>query len=125
MSLAEIVTTPGTLQQFKKFVVEYGNADQKQAVQHLTKWRGTGRKAYPAIEADSDYPTVDYEAAGATDETLALEEQPEYIAEAFAAWWQMDETSVIQVFDRGGTYTAGTSCIRPDSVEAHGSCLHS
>jgi hypothetical protein len=125
MSLAEIVTTPGTLQQFKTFVAEYGNADQKQAIQHLTKWRGYGRKAYPAIEVDSDYPTVDYEAAGATDETLALEEQSQYIAEAFAAWWRTDETSVIQVFDRGGTYTAGTSCIRPDSVDVHGSCLNS
>ncbi|MEU6775208.1 hypothetical protein [Streptomyces sp. NPDC046759] len=52
-----------------------------------------------------------------------MEEQSQYIAEAFASWGQADEPSVIQVFDRGGKYTAGTSCIRTDSVKVHGSCL--
>ncbi|MFI9255432.1 hypothetical protein [Streptomyces sp. NPDC053069] len=78
---------------------------------------------YPAIEVASDYPTVDYEADDAVDKTQDLEQQSQYIAEAFASWWQADEPSVIQVFDRGGKYTAGTSCIRADSVRAHGSCL--
>ncbi|MEU2624298.1 hypothetical protein ABZ642_40360 [Streptomyces sp. NPDC007157] len=71
----------------------------------------------------SNYPTVDYEADGATDEAMALEKESQYIAEAFAAWWQVDEPSVIQVFDRGGKYTAGSSCIRPDTVRKEGSCL--
>jgi formylglycine-generating enzyme required for sulfatase activity len=124
MRLAEIVETPGTLGQFKKFVAEHGTVEQKQAVKHLTKWRGYSRKVYPAIEVASDYPTVDYEAVGASDAVIALEKQSQYIAEAFAAWWQTDELSVIQVFDRGGKYTAGTSCIRTDSAKADGSCLN-
>ncbi|WP_225823825.1 hypothetical protein [Streptomyces naphthomycinicus] len=124
MSLAEIVGTPGSLAQFKKFVAEHGTTEQKKAVEHLKKWRGYSRKVYPAIEVASDYPTVDYEADDAVDRTLVLEEQSQYIAEAFASWWQADEPSVIQVFDRGGKYTAGTSCIRTDSVKVHGSCLN-
>ncbi|NEA51013.1 hypothetical protein [Streptomyces sp. SID10815] len=123
MSLSEIVDTPGTITRFKEFVTEYGTTEQKQAVKQLKKWRGFSQKAYPAIEVTSDYPTVDYEADGATDEVMALEKESQYIAEAFAAWWQIDEPSVIQVFDRGGQYTAGTSCIRTDSAEKEGSCL--
>ncbi|MGW7046349.1 hypothetical protein ACWGDT_27395 [Streptomyces avermitilis] len=123
MTLAEIVDTPATLAHFKKFVAEHGTAEQKKAVKHLTKWRAFSQKAYPAIEVESDYPTIDYEAADATDKVMVLEKQSQYIAEAFAAWWQIDETSVIQVFDRGGEYAAGTSCIRTDSAKAEGSCL--
>ncbi|MFF9085373.1 hypothetical protein ACF1BE_02905 [Streptomyces sp. NPDC014991] len=123
LPLAEIVGTPGTLAQFQKFVAEHGTTAQKTAVRHLTRWRGYERKAYPAIEVASDHPTIDYEAADAPDKVLALEKQSQYIAGAFAAWWQIDETSVIQVFDRGGRYAAGTSCIRADSAEKEGSCL--
>ncbi|MDX3588443.1 hypothetical protein [Streptomyces europaeiscabiei] len=106
------------------FVAEHGTLKQQQAVKHLKKWRGYSRKIYPAIEVTSDFPTVAYEADGATNDVLALEKQSQYIAEAFAAWWQIDEPSVIQVFDRGGKYTAGTSCIRTDSAMANGSCLN-
>ncbi len=123
LSLDEIANTPGTFEQFRRFVAEHGTAHEKKAVRHLEKWRGFSRKAYPAIEVASDYPTVDYEADGATDEVMALEKESQYIAEAFAAWWRIDEPSVIQVFDRGGRYTAGTSCIRTDSVDKEGSCL--
>ncbi|MEW2515828.1 hypothetical protein [Streptomyces sp. NPDC046870] len=123
LSLDEIVNTPGTFQQFQHFVAEHGTAHEKKAVEHLEKWRGFSRKAYPAIEVASDYPTVDYEADGATDEVMALEKESQYVAEAFAAWWRIDEPSVIQVFDRGGRYTAGTACIRADSAEKEGSCL--
>ncbi|MGW2708939.1 hypothetical protein ACWC4J_08090 [Streptomyces sp. NPDC001356] len=123
LSLDEIANTPGTFEQFRRFVAEHGTAHEKKAVRHLEKWRGFSRKAYPAIEVASDYPTVDYEADGATDEVMALEKESQYIAEAFAAWWRIDEPSVIQVFDRGRRYTAGTSCIRTDSVDKEGSCL--
>ncbi|WP_328452940.1 hypothetical protein OG780_28690 [Streptomyces sp. NBC_00386] len=123
LSLGEIADTPDTLAQFKEFVAEYGTAEQKTAVAHLKKWRGYSRKAYPGIEAESDFPTVDYESDGATDEAWALEEQSQYIAAAFAAWWKIDEPSVIAVYDRGGKYTAGLSCIRTDSFEVHGSCV--
>jgi formylglycine-generating enzyme required for sulfatase activity len=123
MALSEIVETSGTLEQFRKFVAEHGTVEQKQAVKHLKKWRGYSRKVYPAIEVASDYPTVDCEADGATEKVLALERQSPYIAEAFAAWWQIDEPSVIQVFGCGGEYTAGTSRIRTDSAKANGSCF--
>ncbi|MFJ4517470.1 hypothetical protein [Streptomyces sp. NPDC088816] len=123
MTLAEIADTPGTMAQFKKFVAEHGTAEQKKAVKHLTKWLGYSRKAYPAIEVASDYPVINYEAEGATDEVIALEKETQYVAEAFAAWWQIDEPSVITVMDRGGEYSAGVSCIRADSSEADGSCM--
>jgi len=123
MSLAEIVKTPGTLARFKTFVAAHGTTQQKQAVKHLKTWRGYTRAVYPAIEVESDFPTVNYEADGAVDKMLALEEQSEHIAAAFAAWWRIDEPSVVQIFDRGGEYPAGTSCIRVDSFEVHGSCL--
>lgn len=68
------------------FVAEHGTLKQQQAVKHLKKWRGYSRKIYPAIEVTSDFPTVAYEADGATNDVLALEKQSQYIAEAFAAW---------------------------------------
>jgi hypothetical protein len=123
MTLAEIADTPGTLGQFKKFVAKYGTADQQKAVKHLTGWRGVSNGAYPSIDATSDFPTVDYEADGASMVTEDLEVRTQYIAEAFAEWWQIDEASVIKVIDRGGKYAAGVSCIRTDSSKAHGSCL--
>ncbi|MFI9810241.1 hypothetical protein ACIHEJ_39180 [Streptomyces sp. NPDC052301] len=95
---------------------------------HLTGWRGYERKVFcPALEASSDYPTVDY---GAVDDgglkeeykRLGLEKQSQYIAEAFAAWWKRDETATIQVYDRRGEYAAGTSCIQPDTVKHEGAC---
>ncbi|MES4892809.1 hypothetical protein [Streptomyces sp. NPDC096012] len=123
MTLAEIADTPGTFGQFKKFVAKYGTADQQKAVKHLTGWRGVSDGAYPSIDATSDFPTVDYEADGASTVTEDLEVRTQYIAEAFAEWWQIDEISVLKVIDRGGKYAAGVSCIRTDSSEAHGSCL--
>jgi hypothetical protein len=129
LSLAEIADTPGTFEQFKGFVAKHGTAKQKKAVQHLKGWRGYERKlAYPALEASSDYPTVDYEAIDSgdlaeQDKMLNLEKQSQYIAEALAAWWEIDETAVLQVYDRSGEYAAGTSCIRPDTVENEGSCI--
>ncbi|MFE4959287.1 hypothetical protein ACFRCW_36130 [Streptomyces sp. NPDC056653] len=129
LSLAEIADTPGTFEQFKEFVAKYGTAEQKKAVKHLKGWRGYKRKlARPALEARSDYPTVDYEAIDGGDlaeqnKMLDLEKQGQYVAEAFAAWWKIDETAVLQVYDRGGEYAAGTACIRPDTVEKEGSCL--
>lgn len=128
MSLAKIVNTPGTLTQFKEFVAKYGTADQKDAVKHLKKWRGYERKlVHPAIEVDSDYPTVNYETIDNGDQVQemleqSLELEADYIGQAFASWWAADETAVIQVYDRGGKYTAGTSCIRSDAVEKNGSC---
>ncbi|MFJ4950775.1 hypothetical protein [Streptomyces sp. NPDC088760] len=129
MSLEEIAGTPSTFRQFKAFVAEYGTQDQKRAVKHLKGWRGYKRKAaYPALEATSDYPTVDYEAidggdAVEQDKMLNLEKQGQYIAEAFAAWWKTDEKSVLQVYDRSGIYAASTACIRTDSAEKEGSCF--
>jgi formylglycine-generating enzyme required for sulfatase activity len=129
LSLAEIADTPGTFEQFEEFVAKHGTAEQKKAVKHLKGWRGYERKlAYPALEASSDYPTVDYEAIDGGDEAeldkmLDLEEQSQYIAEALAAWWEIDETAVFQVYDRSGEDAAGTACIRPDSVENEGSCI--
>ncbi|MFF9123070.1 hypothetical protein ACF09J_07195 [Streptomyces sp. NPDC014889] len=129
MTLAEIADTPGTFEQFKEFVAKHGTARQKKAVKHLKGWRGYKRKwVHPALEARSDYPTVDYEAIDDGDvveleKMMDLEKQSQYIAEAFAAWWEIDETATLQVFDRGGEYTAGTSCIRPDTVKKNGSCL--
>ncbi|WP_145766209.1 hypothetical protein [Streptomyces brevispora] len=129
LSLAEIADTPGTFEQFKEFVSKHGTTQQKKAVQHLKGWRGYERKlAYPALEASSDYPTVDYEAIDGGDaveleKMLDLEEQSHHIAEALAAWWEIDETAVFQVYDRSGEHAAGTSCIRPDSVENEGSCI--
>jgi hypothetical protein len=78
--------------------------------------------------AGSDYPTIGYEAMDGGDavemeKLLDLEKQSQYIAEAFAAWWKIDEKATLQVYDRGGEYTAGTACIRPDTVENEGSCL--
>lgn len=54
---------------------------------------------------------------------MDLEKQTRYIAEAFAAWWEINETATLQVFDRGGEYAAGSPCIRPDTVEKDGSCF--
>ncbi|MFH8975059.1 hypothetical protein [Streptomyces sp. NPDC017890] len=129
LSLAEIADTPGTFEQFKEFVTEHGTTEQKNAVRHLKGWRGYERKlAYPALEAGSDHPTVDYEAIDSgdpaeRDKMLGLEKQSQYVAEALAAWWEIDETAVLQVYDRSGEYAAGTSCIRPDTVEKEGSCI--
>ncbi|WP_406415409.1 hypothetical protein OH809_42885 [Streptomyces sp. NBC_00873] len=129
LSLGEIADTPGTFREFKEFVAKHGTAEQKTAVKHLKGWRGYERKlAYPALEAGSDYPTINYEAIEDGDQVeqdkmLDLEKQGQYIAEAFAAWWEIDETAVLQVYDRSGEYAAGTSCIRPDTVEKEGSCL--
>ncbi|MFI8952582.1 hypothetical protein ACIGO6_39685 [Streptomyces sp. NPDC053750] len=129
LSLAEIADTPGTFDQFKAFVAKHGTAEQKKAVQHLKGWRGYERKlAYPALEASSDYPTVDYEAIDGGDQAevdkmMGLETQSQHLAEALAAWWDIDETAVLQVYDRTGEYAAGTACIRPDSVSQEGSCL--
>jgi hypothetical protein len=129
LSLAEIADTPGTFEQFKEFVARRGTAKQKKAVKHLKGWRGYERKlVYPALEASSDYPTVDYEAIDGGDvveleKMMGLEKQSQYIAEAFAAWWKVDEKAVLQVFDRSGEYTAGTACLRPDTVKNEGSCL--
>ncbi|MET8511985.1 hypothetical protein [Streptomyces sp. NPDC005077] len=129
LSLAEIADTPATFEQFKEFVAKHGTAKQKKAVMHLKGWRGYERKlAYPALEASSDYPTVDYEAIDGGDlkeqnKMLDLEKQGQYIAEAFAAWWAVDETAVLQIYDRSGEYAAGTSCIRPDTVKVEGSCI--
>jgi formylglycine-generating enzyme required for sulfatase activity len=128
MTLAEIADTPGTFEQFKEFVAKYGTAEQKKAVKHLKGWRGYKRKlVHPALEASSDYPTINYEAIDNGDSVeeyklLGLEKQSQYIAEAFAAWWKIDETAVLQVYDRGGEYAAGTSCIRPDTVKKEGAC---
>ncbi|MFJ4517466.1 hypothetical protein [Streptomyces sp. NPDC088816] len=129
MTLAEIADTPGTFQQFKEFVAKHGTARQKKAVKHLKGWRGYERKLFrPALEVSSDYPTIDYEAIDdgdvvELDKMMDLEKQSQYAAEAFAAWWEIEETATLQVFDRGGEYAAGTACIRPDSVEKEGSCL--
>ncbi|MGQ4444603.1 hypothetical protein ACN6LI_002708 [Streptomyces violaceoruber] len=54
---------------------------------------------------------------------MGLEMQSQHLAEALAARWDIDETAVFQVYDRTGEYAAGTSCIRPDSVENEGSCI--
>ncbi|WP_445527472.1 hypothetical protein [Streptomyces cyslabdanicus] len=129
MTLAEIADTPGTFEQFRKFVAKHGTARQKKAVKHLKGWRGYERKLFrPALEVSSDYPTIDYEAIDdgdvvELDKMMDLEKQSQYIAEAFAAWWEIDETATLQVLDRGGEYAAGTACIRPDSAEKEGSCL--
>lgn len=129
MTLAVIANTPGTFEQFKEFVAKHGTAKQKKAVKHLDGWRGYERKLfYPVLEASSDYPTINYEAidGGDTaelDKMMDLEKQSQYIAEAFAAWWNIDEEATLQVYDRGGEHTAGTACIRPDSVKHEGSCL--
>ncbi|MEV7517370.1 hypothetical protein AB0O03_20465 [Streptomyces diastaticus] len=129
LSLEEIADTPGTFDQFTTFVAKHGTAEQKKAVQHLKGWRGYERKlAYPALEASSDYPTIDYEAIDGGDEAeldkmMGLETQSQHLAEALAAWWDIDETAVFQVYDRTGEYAAGTACIRPDSVENEGSCI--
>ncbi|MGC9497693.1 hypothetical protein [Streptomyces sp. WG7] len=129
LSLAEIADTPGTFEQFKEYVTEHGTTEQKNAVRHLKGWRGYERKlAYPALEAASDHPTVDYEAIDSGDvaerkKMTALEKQSQYVAEALAGWWEIDETAVLQVYDRSGEYAAGTSCIRPDTVEKEGSCI--
>ncbi|MEU6181180.1 hypothetical protein [Streptomyces coeruleorubidus] len=129
LSLAEIADTPGTFEQFKEFVAKHGTAKQKTAVKHLKGWRGYERKlVYPALEASSDYPTVDYEAIDGGDEAeldkmMGLETQSQHMAEALAAWWDIDETAVFQVYDRSGEYAAGTACIRPDTVKEEGSCL--
>ncbi|WP_406431573.1 hypothetical protein [Streptomyces sp. NBC_01589] len=129
LSLAEIADTPGTFEQFKEFVAKHGTAEQKKAVKHLKGWRGYKRKLVrPALEASSDYPTIDYEAIDGGDqaeeyEMLDLEKQGQYIAGAFAAWWEIDETAVLQVYDRGGEYAASTACIRPDTVKKEGACF--
>jgi formylglycine-generating enzyme required for sulfatase activity len=129
LSLAEVADTPGTFEQFKEFVAKHGTAKQKKAVKHLKGWRGYERKlVYPALEASSDYPTVDYEAIDSGDvveleKMMGLEKQSQHIAEAFEAWWKVDEKAVLQVFDRSGEYTAGTACLRPDTVKNEGSCL--
>ncbi|MEF9907253.1 hypothetical protein [Streptomyces sp. P9-A2] len=129
LSLAEIADTPGTFEQFKEFVAEHGTAKQKKAVKHLKGWRGYKRKlVYPVLEASSDYPTIDYEAIDDGDwveegKMMDLEKQTRYIAEAFAAWWEINETATLQVFDRGGEHAAGSPCIRPDTVEEDGSCF--
>ncbi|MFF3934379.1 hypothetical protein [Streptomyces hirsutus] len=129
MTLAAIANTPGTFEQFKEFVAKHGTAKQKKAVKHLNGWRGYERKLfYPVLEASSDYPTIDYEAIDGgdmaeLDKMMDLEKQSQYIAEAFAAWWKIDEEATLQVYDRGGEHTAGTACIRPDSVKHEGSCL--
>ena len=129
LSLAEIADNPGTFEQFKNFVAEHGSVEQKKAVQHLKGWRGYKRKlVYPALEASSDYSTVDYEAIDGGEETelgkmMDLETQSQYMAEALAAWWKVDETAVFQVYDRSGENAVGTACIRTDSVENEGSCI--
>ncbi|WP_143660606.1 hypothetical protein [Streptomyces sp. JHA26] len=128
LSLAEIAGTPGTFDQFEEFVAQHGTAEQKKAVQPLKGWRAYERKWFrPALEVDSDYPTIDYEAIDGGDmeemeKLMGLEKQSQYIAEAFAAWWEIDETATLQVYDRGGEYMAGSSCISPNAVENEGSC---
>ncbi|WP_148016608.1 hypothetical protein [Streptomyces sp. OR43] len=128
LSLAEIVDNPGTFERFKEFVAKHGSDEQRKAVRHLKGWRGYERKAYPVLEASSDYATVNYEAIDGGDEAesdkmMGLEAQSQHMAEAFDAWWEVDEVSVLQVYDRSGENAVGTACIRPDSVESEGSCI--
>lgn len=128
LSLAEIATTPGTFADFKAHVAKYGTDEQQEAVQHLQGWRSYERKWFrPALEASSDYPTIDYEAIDGGDmkelgDLMHLEKQAQHIAEAFAAWWEVDEVAVLQVYDRGGVHTAGTACIQVGTVSREGAC---
>ncbi|WP_406341360.1 hypothetical protein [Streptomyces sp. NBC_01578] len=128
LSLAEIANTSSTFDQFKAFTAKHGTAEQKKAVKHLKGWRSYVRKAYPVMEVNSDYPTLNYDALDNGDpkelqKSQNLEKQSQVIAEAFAAWWQIDEKSTLQVYNRGGMDIVGTACIRPDSVKHEGTCL--
>jgi hypothetical protein len=134
MSLAEIAEAPGTFRQFKKFVAENGTADQKEVVGHLKGWQGFRRgvgTGFPIIEVKSDYPVIDMDAmdAGDTEEFdlwMHLMIQSHHAAEAFAAWWEADESNPrLQVFDREGEAAYDSACISLRSVENSGSCSKS
>lgn len=113
---------------FKAFVAEFGTPSQKREVRHLKQWRGVKQKLRLALEATSDYPTVNYEAIDDGDDQelermLALDAKVFVLAEAVDLWWDNGEEQVVlQVFDRGGEMAAGTACITASSIENEGAC---
>ncbi|WP_143204005.1 hypothetical protein [Streptomyces kebangsaanensis] len=134
MTLAEIAGTPGTFKQFKKFVAENGTARQKEVVSHLKGWQGFRRgvgTGFPILEVKSDYPVIDMDAIDAGDEAelylwMHLMVESQHAAEAFAAWWEADESDPrLQVFDREGEASYDSTCIDPHSVKNSGSCSKS
>ncbi|MEV5186175.1 hypothetical protein [Streptomyces werraensis] len=131
MSLAEIAGTPGTFKQFKNFVEGNGTAKQKEVVSHLKGWKGFRRGVgteFPILEVKSDYPVIDIDAVDAGDHMelelwMLLRVETQHAAEAFAAWWEADESNPrLQVFDRKGADIYDSTCIDPHSVENDGSC---
>ncbi|CAL9668291.1 hypothetical protein SUDANB15_07313 [Streptomyces sp. enrichment culture] len=134
MSLAEIAETPGTFKQFKNFVKDNGTAKQKEVVSHLKGWKGFRRgvgTGFPILEVKSDYPVIDIDAVDAGDDMelelwMQLRVETQHAAEAFAAWWEADESNPrLQVFDRKNADIYDSTCIDPHSVKNDGACSES
>ncbi|WP_371100705.1 hypothetical protein [Streptomyces sp. PU_AKi4] len=134
MSLAEIAETPGTFKQFKNFVKDNGTAKQKEVVSHLKGWKGFRRgvgTGFPILEVKSDYPVIDIDAVDAGDDMelelwMQLRVETQHAAEAFAAWWEADESNPrLQVFDRKSADIYDSTCIDPHSVKNDGACSES
>ncbi|WP_448323726.1 hypothetical protein [Streptomyces sp. DSM 41493] len=116
--LRDLAQSPEALTKFKDFVAAHGDPEEKEAVGHLTSWKGHRPKGsvdeearfpavYPIIMIQSDLPAADWDAADDGDKAQSdlvneQEGQAAAVAKAFDRWWNGEEKSTVQIFDVRG-----------------------